>query len=217
MLGEVGEILVADVVARDSDLEAGAAVRALDDPVDLLDVARVADVERNQRREPVGRDERSVSGGVEQPRVEDLARCAALPRKLGDEGAKLRVRNSVARRADDDDVVEVAGRIEGERACFETLGSPELRVTRRAAVGGQVAWEEERNAGECEQDGHDPGSDRAPRMAAARPGETLGHGFEFGRSAGAAQLLVQGHERQLERLDGVVVRDDIVAVLEHRQ
>jgi hypothetical protein len=32
-------------------------------------------------------------------------------------------------------------------------------------------------------------------MVAARPGETLGHGFEFGGLAGAVQLLVKWDER----------------------
>src|SRR5262245_65440779 len=54
-------------------------------------------------------------------------------------------------------------------------------------------------------------------MTAACPREPLGHASEFPALGGAPQLLVEWHEGQLKRLQGVVVRDDVVAILEHLQ
>src|SRR6185437_1168653 len=128
VLGEVGEILVANVVTGYPDLEAAAAVRALGNMVDRLDVARVEDVERDERRVPIGGDERPVAGRVEGAPIVDLPGRPSLRSEPGHEGAELRVGDRVALRADDHDVVEVPCRVERKRALFETLRLPKLGV-----------------------------------------------------------------------------------------
>src|SRR3954469_25655558 len=49
VLGELVEVVVADVVARDRSFEASAAVVPLDELVDRLDVARVVDADRDDQ------------------------------------------------------------------------------------------------------------------------------------------------------------------------
>src|SRR5204863_6596258 len=107
MLRELVEVVVADVVPCDRDLEARAAVLALDEPVDRLDVARVVDADRDDQRVLVRRDERRVAGPIVELGVVHLPCRSAFARKLADELAERRLVDEVTVRADEDDVAEV--------------------------------------------------------------------------------------------------------------
>src|SRR6266496_6869414 len=93
---------------------------------------------------------------------------------------------------DEHDVAEVQPWIERESAERDPLGLPELRVPGRAAFGRQISGQQYCDTGKREHQRRDPGADRAPGMAAAGAGETLGHVFEFFASGRTAQPLVRG-------------------------
>src|SRR5262249_59170764 len=107
----------------------------------------------------VRRDEPRVTGGVEEPRVVNLSRGLSLAREGRDEGSELRVGDRVTSRADDHDVVVVPRWVERERTCREALRLTVLRGSGRASVRGQVAGQEQRDAGEREHERSDPGAD----------------------------------------------------------
>src|SRR5207248_359176 len=106
VLGELVEVVVADVVARDRDFEAGPAAVALDELVDRLDVAGVVDIDRDDQRMLVRRDEGWVVRPVVDLSVVDLPGGLAFPTELGDELAEGRLVDRVTVGADEHDVAE---------------------------------------------------------------------------------------------------------------
>src|SRR5204862_3208860 len=129
------------------------------------------------------RDERAVVRLVVELRVMDLPRRCGLAAERADERAEGRLVDGVAARADQDEVAEVEARVEREGRRLGPLGLTELRVPGGPALRGQVAGKQHGDACECEPERDDPGADRPPGMAAARPRATLRHVAEFRGSA----------------------------------
>src|SRR5581483_6666298 len=153
VLGEGVEVVVERALSRHRDAEPVAAVVALDDAEQAVDVSLT--LHRDQRRLPVAQ-------------------------QAGDERPEARIVDRPPRRADDDQLVDRV-LVRGKALPEELRRLLRLGLARHVPLRRQVPRQEDDGEADADDDRRDPGGERAPRMAARRARKSFGqaHRQEF--------------------------------------